>query len=189
MYCIAALNSFAIWALRAAGNDRSGIGSPGSVARATLAKSPDSARRSGGSALLTPAEAGLARHRVHRARRHALRHRRVVVALGCGVVGGVRMEQRGQVLDLATADLQLALPAAVDRDAVRPAVLVDREQLPQRAEARRLRVDGLASVLLDVVERVQVGVPGDSVGVRLEHGLGLVVEVRVLEVGLGKGLR
>ena len=31
-------------------------------------------------------------------------------------------------------------------------------------------------------------VPGDPIGVRLEHGPGLVVQIGVLEVGVGEGL-
>ena len=70
------------------------------------------------------------------------------------------------------------------------AVLVDGEQLAQGAEARRLRVDRprLSLQRLDVGQRVQRRVPGDPVGVRLEHRPGLVVQVGVLEIGRREGL-
>src|SRR4051812_16099517 len=93
--------------------------------------------------VLGPAKAGFRRDRIHRAARHPGGYRGIVVARRRDVVRGVGVKQRGQVLDLAAAALLLALAAAVDRDPVRLAVLVDLEQLTQRAEPRRLGVDGL----------------------------------------------
>ena len=56
------------------------------------------------------------------ARRQSLAGRRVVVAAGRHVVGRVRVEDRGEVLDLAAPDAELELAAAVALD---PAVLAD----------------------------------------------------------------
>ena len=58
----------------------------------------------------------------------------------------------------------------------------------QRAEPRGLRVDRLAGPLLDVGERVQRRVPGDPVVEGSQHLAGLVVDVGVLEVGVGEAL-
>src|SRR3954447_8034133 len=71
-----------------------------------------------------PAEARLGRLRLERARREGLGHRRVVVARGRGVVGRVRVEDRGQVLDLAATRAQLVLATAVGADAALGAVVL-----------------------------------------------------------------
>ena len=94
------------------------------------------------------------------------------------------MKQRRQILELAAADAEFALTTAIDLDSFALAVLVDREQLFDRAEPRRLRVDRLRRVIEpgDVGERVQVGVPGDAVHVWLEHRAGLVVDVGVFQI-------
>ena len=99
-------------------------------------------------------------------------------------------KSEAEVLDLAAAGPELPLAAAVDRDPVRVAVLVDGEQLAQRAEPRRLELIAFGghSQRLDVGDRVDRRVPGDAVGERLEQRPGLVVDVGVLELGVGEGL-
>src|SRR5438093_353865 len=178
MYCWEAANSFAICSLSASANDLSGIGAP--LWWAWLA----------GRKLPVPAKAGRRGGRLERARRKSVGHRGVVVAGGGDVVGGVGMEERREVLELAAAHSLLSLTAAVDRDLLAPAVLVDGEELAQRAEARRLRVDRPRRPIegLDVGHRVERCVPGDPVRMRLQHGPGLVVQVRVLQVGAREGL-
>src|ERR687897_3084567 len=104
MYCWWAANSFEICSLRASGNDFSAIDRTLPVA---------------------PTEPGVGGDRVHRARRHAIGHRGVVVARRSDVVGRVGVKQRRQVLDLSSPRPHLALPAAVHRDALALAVLVD----------------------------------------------------------------
>src|SRR3954451_18583367 len=64
---------------------------------------------------------------------------RVVAARG-DVVGRVGMKQRGQELDLAAADAELVLPAAVGAHPALLAEFVGGEQRPHAAEARRLEV-------------------------------------------------
>ena len=64
-----------------------------------------------------------------------------VVAARRDVVGRVGVKQRGEVLDLAAADAELDLAAAVVADPLRRAVVVEVEQLAQAAEARGLDVD------------------------------------------------
>ena len=78
----------------------------------------------------------------------------------------------------------ISMPLAV-------AVVVAGEQRLDRAEARRLDVDGLGRERerLDVGDRVDRRVPGDAVAVGLEHGVGLGVgEVGVLEPRVGQRL-
>src|SRR5215211_5253577 len=187
-YWTAAPNSLAIWALRASGKERSAIGSPGSGYGADASEEREFGppKRAFGrpKRLFGPPKTGGARRRVHRARRHAVRDRRVVEARWRAVVRRIGMEERGQVLDLTAADLELALTAAVDRDPVVRAVLVDGEQLLQRAEPRWLRVNGLPRVRLHIVQRVQIRVPGDAFVVRREDLAGRVVQIRILEIGL-----
>ena len=94
------------------------------------------------------------------------------------------MEHRGQVLDLPAPDAELGLAAAVDLDPALGAVVVGREELLGRAEARRLDVDRARREreALDVRDGVDRRVPGDAVAVGLEHGVGFGVgQVRVLE--------
>ena len=71
------------------------------------------------------------------------------------------------------------------------AVVVAGEQRLDRAEARRLDVDGLGRERerLDVGDRVDRRVPGDAVAVGLERGVGLGLgQVGVLEPGVGQRL-
>ena len=98
------------------------------------------------------------------------------------------MEERGEVLDLTAARPQLELAAAVDRDPVLGAVVVEVEEAPHRAETRRLRVeaDRRECERLDVLDRVDREVPGDPVAMRLEHRIGLLVQARILEPGVRK---
>src|SRR5687767_14544578 len=112
MYCWCAENSFAICSFSASGNDFCAMA--GSL-----------------SGRLAPPEPGLGRSRLHRARGHAVGHRGVVVPGRRHVVGGVGMEQRGEVLNLAPARPYLALTAAVDRDPLELAVVVHRRQLTE----------------------------------------------------------
>ena len=94
------------------------------------------------------------------------------------------------MLDLAPAGAELELAAAVDGDPVRLAVVVEVEEPPHAAEARRLRVEAAGRPLerLGVGDGVDREVPGEPVAVRLEHGPRLVVDARVLEPGLRERL-
>src|SRR3954452_8748950 len=181
MYCWWAPNSLAICSLRASAKGFSGIEPPGLV---TAQANHAAVRRTARLAIhpLAPAKPSGRGRRIEGAGGHAVRHARVVVAGWGDVVGGVGVEQRGQILDLAASRPDLSLAAAVDRDSRALAVLVHAEQLAQGAEARRLRVDRprLALQRLDVGQRVKRRIPGDSVGMRLEHWAGLVVQVGVL---------
>ena len=80
------------------------------------------------------------------------------------VVGALRMEHAGQVLDLATSRTQLELPAPVHGDAVRMAMLVDRQELCHRSKPGRLDVDTFRREGQgeDVFRGVQDGIPGDA---------------------------
>ena len=104
------------------------------------------------------------------------------------VVRRVRMEQRCQELDLVATDAELELAAAVGADVVRRAVVVRGEQPLDRAEARRLHVDGprRPAQRLDVADRVDHRVPGDALVMRLEHRLGLGRQRGILEPGVGE---
>src|SRR5919201_3986868 len=95
----------------------------------------------------------------------------IVVGARRDVVRAVRVEQRRQVLDLPAARAELEHPAAVERDAVRLAVLVEGEQLSEETEARGLRVEGAGREyqLFDVRDRMDRCVPRDPLAVRLEH--------------------
>src|SRR5215207_8444290 len=134
MYCCEAANSFEICSLSASGK-----------------LFPAIARSLSG-----PAEAGLAEGGLERAGGQAGRGAGRVVAGGGGVVRGIGVEDRGQVLDLAAAGPQLPLPAAVAPDVPLLAVVVGGEQLAERPEARRLDVDHLRrpGLALDVGDRV-----------------------------------
>src|SRR5581483_7622174 len=147
MYCWWAANSLAICSVRAAAKDSAAIGSPVSVVSRRRYRNP-----TGAGALRGPAEARVRRSGLQRAVREAVGHARVVVAGGRDVVGGVGVEDRGQVLDLAPPHRLLALATAVDGDPLALAVLVDGHQLPQGPEARGLGVDrlGLPLERLDV---------------------------------------
>ena len=128
--------------------------------------------------------------RVHRAGRHPGRDRRVVVARGSDVVGRRGVKERGQVLDLAAAAFDLALAAAVDRDPVRVAVLVDRRAAP-RSEPNRegFELIALRAIFLTSASecsgasQVTRSACGSSTSARL------VVEVGILEVGVGEASR
>src|SRR5205085_10461512 len=154
MYCWEAANSFEICSLRAAAKSLSAM-------RGTLP---------------FPAEAGFRRLRLQGACRMARLRAVGVVAGRRHVVGRVGMEDRGQVLDVAAAGTQLPLAAAVGADVAVVAVVVRREQLAQRTEARRLDVDhlGWPGPVLDVGHAVDRGVPGDAIGDRVQDRLGLV---------------
>src|SRR5947209_4049601 len=123
MYCCAAANSFAICSLSAATKRSDGT-----------ARKLSTARR-------VPPEAGRLNRRFQRADGEAGRRLGQVVVGRGHVVRGVRVEQRGQVLDVAAARAQLELAAAVRSDPVLAAIVVGGEQLAQRPEARRLDVD------------------------------------------------
>src|SRR5690349_13587153 len=78
------------------------------------------------------------------------------VVAGWGhVVRCVRMEERGQVLNVPAAGPELPLPATVGADAVLVAMVVAREELVQRAEAGGLDVHHLRrpGTVLDVGDR------------------------------------
>ena len=98
------------------------------------------------------------------------------------------MEERREQLDLVAADAELELPAAVRADPVVGAVVVGGEEPLDGAEPRGLHVDRPRRPAegLDVGDRVDHCVPGDPVVVRLEHGLGLRRERRILEPRVGK---
>src|SRR5688572_28476723 len=121
MYCCEAANSLEICSLRAA-------------AKSLFAMDWT---------LLVPAEPGWGRLGRQRAGRMPRLGRVGVVAGRRHVVGSVGVEDRGQVLDVAAARSELPLAAAVGADVAVGAVVVGREQLPQRPEARRLDVDHL----------------------------------------------
>ena len=69
-----------------------------------------------------------------RAGGQAIRRLDVVVAAGGHVVRGVRVEDRGQVLDLAAADAEFELAAAIAPDPVLLAVAIE---LEERGAGRR----------------------------------------------------
>src|SRR6266511_6369100 len=134
MYCCEAENSFAICLLSASANDWSGIVSLLSWRSFPAVYPPKRIRlpyTPVRPALLGPAKSGLRRRWIERARREPGRDAGVVVARRRDVVGGVGMEDRREVLDLPAPASLLALAAAVDRDPLALAVLVDRQQLPQ----------------------------------------------------------
>src|SRR4051794_38068245 len=119
MYCCWAANSFEICSLRASAKLCSAmVGS-----------------------LLTPAKASLCGHRLEGARREPRFGTGRVVSRGRHVVRCVRVEDRGQVLDVAAARTELPLAATVGTDPVLIAEVVGGEQLVQRTEAGRLDVD------------------------------------------------
>ena len=91
---------------------------------------------------------------------------------------------RRQVLDLAAADAELGLAAAVAGDVALGAPLVGPQQLAPGPDPRRLDVDRAREEreLLDVGDPVDRRVPRDPVAVGLERGVGLRHgEVRILE--------
>src|SRR3954452_22825660 len=95
----------------------------------------------GGRRTLTrPAEAGGRKHRLERALREPRLRLRRVVSAGRDVVRSVRVEQRGEILDLAPTGTELPLAAAVGLDALLGAVVVRGEEPAHGAEARRLYV-------------------------------------------------
>ena len=101
------------------------------------------------------------------------------------------MEDRGQVLDLAAAGAELALAAAVGADPALLAVVVGGEEVGDRAEPRGLDVDRprrRPRHRLDVGDRVDRRVPGHPLRDRIQDRPRLVVDVRVLEPGVGEGL-
>ena len=69
-------------------------------------------------------------------------------------------------------------------------MVVNAEDLLERAKARRLRVDCLGPPFerLDVGHRMQRRVPRDPVVVGFQNGARLGVDVRILKVGLWEGL-
>src|SRR4051812_8457464 len=180
MYCWWAPNSLAICSFRASAKDCSAIGPP---VRDWVPSTVATA--------LGPTKPGWRRGRLQRARREPVGHARVVVAGRRDVVRGVGVKQRSEVLDLLTSDTQLALATAVDGDSLALAILIDREELFQGAEARWLGVDRRRLVLeaLHVGQRVKRRVPRHAVHVRLQDRPGLVVDVGILEIGVGKRLR
>ena len=125
-----------------------------------------------------------------RARRQPRRGLRVV-GRRRRVVRRVRVEERGEVLDLPAARAELELAAAVDRDACLGAVVVRVEEPLDAPEARRLEVErprreGQADDVGDGVDR---RIPGDPLAVRLEDGIRLVVQRGILQPRLRKGER
>src|SRR5829696_2245553 len=180
MYCWEAANSLAIcwfsaWA---------------KLSAAMLSLSCSECARSLALRPTTPAKPGLARVGVERTRAQPRLGAVGVVARGSDVVGGVRMKERGQVLDLPPAGPQLPLAAAVGADSVRLAVVIAGKQLAQRAEARGLDVDHprRPGQALDVGDRVDDRVPGDPLRDGLEDRAGLLVDVGVFEPRVGEGL-
>src|SRR4051812_16619730 len=107
MYCCEAANSFEICSLSAAAKSLSAM-------RWTLP---------------FPAEAGFRRLRLQGARRMTRLRAVGVVARGRHVVGRVRMEDGGEVLDVPSPGAELPLAAAVGADVAVVAVVVGREQL------------------------------------------------------------
>src|SRR5207302_2772802 len=87
------------------------------------------------------AEARLGRLGRERAPRQPRSRHGVVVAGGRHVVRGVRVEERGEVLDLAATRAELELAAPVERDSPLRAVVVAVEQRTEAPEARRLDVE------------------------------------------------
>src|SRR4029078_8050135 len=85
---------------------------------------------------LAPAEPRRRRLARQRARGQAVGGLDVVLAARGDVVGGVRVEDRRQVLDLAAAGSELELATAVALDPVFLAVLVELEERAQAAGAR-----------------------------------------------------
>ena len=118
-----------------------------------------------------------------RARREAGVRLVDVVAARRGVVRPVRVEQRGEQLDLAAADAQLAHAAAVGDQAPLLGEGVDVEQRPQVADAARLDVERHRRERhgVDVGGGVDRRVVGDAVRVRREQLRDLREVVRVLE--------
>ena len=110
---------------------------------------------------------------------------------GATSFGRVRMEQRGEVLDLAPPGPELELAAAVRPDAPLLAVVVCVEQLAHAPEPRRLDVDRPRRKRqpFDVVDGVDDRVPGDPVAVRLQDRIGLLGQRRVLDERLREALR
>src|SRR5256885_7674519 len=108
-----------------------------------------------------------------------------VVATGGDVVGRVRVKERRQVLDLPAAGPELEHAAAVEAYSLALGPVVEVEQILKAAEARRLRVERARAPrkLLDVGDRMDRGIPGDAIAMRLEHGerfgrLGRVLDER-----------
>ena len=107
------------------------------------------------------------------------------------VVGRVGVKERREVLDLPAADAELRLPAAVQRDPLARAVVVEVEQRPQAAEARglgveRARREGQREDVRDGVDR---GVPRDPRrGGRSSTGVVSLVEQRILDPGVRQAL-
>lgn len=88
----------------------------------------------------------------------------IVVVDRRDVVGGVRMKQRCQVLDLLASNCQLAHASAVRRDPVVGTVVVDVEQPTQPAVTCGLDVDRPRRdrQLIDVLRGANGKVPGDA---------------------------
>ena len=91
------------------------------------------------------------------------------------VVRRVGVKQRREVLSLAASRTELELAAPVGADTALGAVVVGVAQLLQAADPRRLDVDhpGRERQRLDVVDRVDRGVPCDPVVDPRERGGGL----------------
>src|SRR3954454_9357716 len=115
----------------------------------------------------SPAEADGAGRRRQRTHGQPGRWFGVVVARGRDVVRRVRVEERGQVLDVAASRPELELAAAVHADAALVAVVVGAAQLLEAADAGRLDVHHLRSERerLDVGDAVDVRVPRDPVAI------------------------
>src|SRR2546423_13417303 len=105
---------------------------------------------------LGSAKTGLVLKRRQRAPRQTGPRLAFVVCPRRNVVRRIRVEEGRQVLDLPTPRPQLEHPAAVQPDLVRLAVGVEVEQLAEKAEARRLDVQGerREGEALDVVDGV-----------------------------------
>src|SRR3984957_11181476 len=122
-----------------------------------------------------PAEAQPRWSRLERTLRQAGGRLGQVVAGGRHVVRRIPMEQRGQVLDLATTHAQLELAAAVIADPMLGAVVKSIEQVPETAQTRGLYVHHLGGIgqAFDVSHRVDRCVPREAFSVRFECRVGL----------------
>src|ERR1700722_5235994 len=100
------------------------------------------------------------------------------------------MEDRGQVLVLAAAHTQLELAAAIVAYAALEAVVIGIQQVAQAAQARRLDVDHARGVgqRLDVLDRMDVGIPREASPVRLEHRVSLWRQLGILDPRLWESL-
>src|SRR5262245_49450198 len=139
---------------------------------------------------LAPAEAGRGGRRRQWAGRQTRAQLLFVELPRRDVVRRGGVAEGGEVLDLPAAGAELGLAAAVRADVVGRAVLVGRQQIAQAADSRGLEVDapGAVSQRLEVGNRVDGLVPGDTVHMRSEHRLGLGRERRVLDPSVVKAL-